>query len=83
MQIVFVVLIILIVLTVFYCITNKVRIKFRTFLKPGFRPARGIFGVYCYTGKQGKGKTYSMSLEKYNSFKMTVVPNINVKMAII
>lgn len=60
MQIVFVVLIILIVLTVFYCITNKVRIKFRTFLKPGFRPARGIFGVYCYTGKQGKGKTYSI-----------------------
>ena len=30
----------------------------------------------------GKGRTYSMSLEKYNSFKMTVVPKINVKIAI-
>lgn len=60
MQIFIIILIILIILIVIYCITNKVRIKFRTFLKPGFRPARGIFGVYCYTGKQGKGKTYSI-----------------------
>lgn len=60
MQIIFIVFIILIFLAVFYCLTNKVKIKFKTFLKPGFRPARGIFGVYCYTGKQGKGKTYSI-----------------------
>lgn len=60
MQIILVILVILVVLAIFYCLTNKVRIKFKTFLKPGFRPARGIFGVYCYTGKQGKGKTYSI-----------------------
>ena len=60
MNLILIVLVILLVLAVLYCLTNKVRIKFKTFLKPGFRPARGIFGLYCYTGKQGKGKTYSI-----------------------
>lgn len=36
------------------------RIKWRTFLKKGFAPKRGKFGVYCYCGKQGSGKTYSV-----------------------
>lgn len=38
---------------------RHVRIKFKTFLKKGFAPKRGKFGVYCYCGKQGSGKTYS------------------------
>lgn len=50
----------LIVFIGFYCFNNKVKIKFKTFLKKGFRPVRGNFGVYCYDGKQGKGKTYSI-----------------------
>lgn len=39
---------------------NKVKIKLRTFKGKGFRPVRGNFGLYCYCGKQGQGKTYSM-----------------------
>lgn len=39
---------------------RHIRIKFRTFFKKGFRPNRGIFGVYCFCGKQGSGKTYSV-----------------------
>ena len=35
-------------------------IKFKTFFRKGFAPNRGDFGVYCYCGKQGKGKTYSV-----------------------
>lgn len=31
----------------------------KTFFKKGFAPQRGRFGVYCYCGKQGSGKTYS------------------------
>lgn len=51
-------LIILIVLILLY--RNKhVRIKIKTFFKKGFSPKRGKFGVYCYCGKQGSGKTYS------------------------
>lgn len=36
------------------------RIKFKTFLKKGFAPKKKKYGVYCYCGKQGKGKTYSV-----------------------
>lgn len=35
------------------------KIKFKTFFRKGFKPDRGVFGVYCYCGKQGNGKTYS------------------------
>lgn len=49
-----------VIYTIFYCITNKVRIKWKTFKERGFAPKRGNFGIYCYDGKQGKGKTYSL-----------------------
>lgn len=39
---------------------RKVRFKFKTFFKKGFIPTRGPFGVYCYCGKEGSGKTYSL-----------------------
>lgn len=39
---------------------NKVRIKFKTFFRKGFKVDRGPFGVYCYDGKQGSFKTYSV-----------------------
>ena len=35
------------------------KVKFKTFLRKGFAPKRGRFGIYCYCGKQGSGKTYS------------------------
>ena len=44
---------------IIYVIKNKIKIKFKTFFKKGFKVVRGQFGVYCYCGKQGKGKTYS------------------------
>lgn len=43
-----------------FCIKRKVRLKLRTFKGKGFRPVRGNFGLYCYCGKQGTGKTYSL-----------------------
>ena len=38
----------------------RVKIKWSTFLKKGFLPKRGSFGLYCYCGSQGNGKTYSL-----------------------
>ncbi len=43
-----------------FVVFRKVKIKWKTFIKKGFTVNRGRFGVYCYTGKQGKGKTYSV-----------------------
>ena len=48
-----------IIIAIAFCIKNKIKINFISFLKRGFKPNRGIFGVYCYCGKQGTGKTYS------------------------
>lgn len=51
--------IVLLIAFVVFIRSNKIKIKFKTFLKKGFAPKRGKFGVYCYCGKQGQGKTYS------------------------
>lgn len=54
-------LIFIVVLFVFLLIRFRhTKIKFKTFFKKGFAPKRGRFGVYCYCGKQGSGKTYSV-----------------------
>ena len=52
--------IILLVGFIYIFLILKLKIKFKTFFKKGFKPTRGLYGVYCYCGKQGKGKTYSV-----------------------
>lgn len=52
---IFIMLIIIIVIRF-----RKTKIKYKTFFKKGFNAKRGRFGVYCYCGKQGSGKTYSV-----------------------
>ncbi len=53
-------IIIITILLVILCFVYKVKIKFKSFFSRGFLPVRGKFGVYCYCGKQGTGKTYSV-----------------------
>lgn len=55
-----VLLVVLLVFAIIFCIKNKVHVKFKTFIKKGFRPTRGNFGLFVYCGSQGKGKTYSL-----------------------
>lgn len=69
----FLILFILIVLIFKF---RYIRIKFKTFFKKGFRPNRGIFGVYCYCGKQGSGKTYSVVEFLRNHSDMKIYANI-------
>jgi hypothetical protein len=52
-------IIIAIVFIFLYIKKNHIVLKFRTFLKKGFLVDSGAYGVYCYCGKQGSGKTYS------------------------
>lgn len=52
------------------------KIKWKTFLKKGFRPVRGRFGVYCYCGKQGSGKTYSVVEFLKNNKNTKIYANI-------
>ncbi len=55
-----VILLLIFIYLIYFLIVNKVHIKIKTFFKKGFAPVRGAFGVYCYCGKQGNGKTYSV-----------------------
>lgn len=48
-----------IVALILFLIKNKIHVKFNTFVKKGFRKIDNKFGVHCYCGKQGTGKTYS------------------------
>lgn len=53
------------------------KIKFKTFFKKGFAPKRGKFGVYCYCGKQGSGKTYSAVEFILNNSTLPIFSNVS------
>jgi hypothetical protein len=54
-------LIIGLILLIFIIIKFRLLINFKSFFKRGFRPKRGKWGIYCYHGSQGKGKTFSLT----------------------
>lgn len=72
-----------IIFGIYYCIRNKIKIKFKTFFKKGFKVKKGIYGIYCYVGFQGDGKTYSCCeyvLDNYSNiqlFSNVKINNIN------
>lgn len=71
-------LIIFIVLIIFLIIKFRhTKIKFKTFFKKGFAPKRGRFGVYCYCGKQGSGKTYSAVEFLLNNKDIPIYSNVS------
>lgn len=53
------ILILIILLTFIILKKLKIHINWKTFLKKGFKKEVDEYGVYCYCGKQGTGKTYS------------------------
>lgn len=76
-------LILFIMIAIYYCFKNKIKIKFKTFLKRGFKVKKGVYGIYCYVGFQGNGKTYSCIeyvIDNYNNiqlFSNVKINNIN------
>lgn len=52
-------LILFFILLIFIVYQKKIHIDFKSFFKKGFKKKDNKFGLFCYTGKQGKGKTYS------------------------
>ena len=60
MKFLIIIIIICVIVAIALQFKYKFAIKWKTFLKRGFLPKRGDFGLYVYDGKQGKGKTYSL-----------------------
>ena len=72
----YLILIFVVIILIAYKFKNKIKIKWKTFIKRGFKPNRGIFGVYCYCGKQGQGKTYSVVEFLHNNKDLPIYCNL-------
>lgn len=59
-------LIIIFIILISYLIKNKIVFRFDTLFRKGFTIDKDTYGVYCFTGKQGCGKTYSVIDFIYN-----------------
>lgn len=64
-------------LIVFIVYFRKVKIKWKTFFQRGFFKDAKPYGVYCYCGKQGKGKTYSVVEFLLNNSDYKIYANIS------
>jgi len=71
----------LLVLGIFWMFTNKISVDIQSFLRKTIPLERGKFGVYCFTGKQGSGKTYSLVkyIRKHVKKDTKVYSNITMK----
>lgn len=72
MFLIFIIILIVVIIIKF----RHTKIKWKTFLKKGFAPKRGKFGVYCYCGKQGSGKTYSAVEFLLNNKDIPIYSNV-------
>lgn len=54
-------LIIVLIVLIFTSIKNKIHVDWKSFLSATIPLDRGVFGVYCFTGHQGSGKTYGLN----------------------
>lgn len=75
-------LVLLIVLAILLVLlwANKIYIDWVSIFKPTIPLDTGVFGVYCFTGKQGSGKTYSLTkyVKKYHEGK-DIYSNMTIK----
>lgn len=58
-MIIFIFILVIIIVGIYF-IKNKISIKWKTFLLKKLIIKTSQYGVYCYCGKQGSGKTYSV-----------------------
>lgn len=75
------VFILITVLVAIIMFNNKLSIDWTSFIQKSLPLDRSVFGVYCFTGKQGSGKTYSLVkyIKKHVDLKTTkVYSNINI-----
>jgi len=64
---------------IFLLVKNRVLIDFPSFLQKGFKADRGQFGVYCFVGKQGSGKTFATVRFLLKNKDKPIYSNITLK----
>ena len=75
-----IVIIVIIVVIFALMLINKISVDWRSVFSKTIRLDRGLFGVYCFTGKQGSGKTYSLTkyVKKHVSKGNKVYSNVTI-----
>jgi len=75
-----IILSVLIVVTIIVVLAkNKVIIDIVSFFKKGFSAYRGIYGVYCFCGKQGTGKTFATVNFILKNLDKPIYSNVHLK----
>lgn len=67
------------VIIVYKLLSMKLHIDFKTFIRRGFKKKDNKFGLFCYIGKQGKGKTYScikFLIEQKLRYNYKIITNV-------
>lgn len=67
------------VVLIYLLVKYKVSIDISSFFKKGFQARRGKFGVYCFCGKQGSGKTFSTVNFILKNLEMPIYSNVHLK----
>lgn len=64
-----------------YMWLNKIHVDWRSIFSKTIPLDTGLFGVYCFTGKQGSGKTYSLTkyVKKHVAPGQKIYSNLTVK----
>lgn len=56
--------------------SKRIKIIWKTFFHRGFKPNKNVFGVYCYTGKQGSSKTLNVINFLYENRDKVIYANL-------
>ena len=81
-MIVLIILLLIIGFIFLIMVKNHIKLDIKSFFKSSIPLDRGVFGVYCFTGKQGSGKTYSLNkfIRTYKkSNKAIIYSNVTFK----
>ena len=67
-------------ITVYYlkCVLH-LSVDLKSFIRKGFKKIDNAFGLFCYTGKQGHGKTYSavkFCIERKLAYNSIIITNV-------
>lgn len=68
--------ILIILFILIYIIKNHVKIKYKTFLKKGYKAQKNYYGIYCYHNKQGSSKTQNCVSYLLNNSHMKIYANL-------
>lgn len=78
MNFILLIIIFVIIIIASYLIKNKIVFRFDTLFRKGFKRSSDKYGIFCFCGKQGDGKSYSIvdMISSVRGKDMKVITNV-------